>query len=61
MKKLGYDIFAISPGPTLQSMAVHKNIWSKVVKFSKLAEGHAKRPWCRYDVDWPKGGAKANS
>ncbi len=38
----------------MKSMAVHRTVWSKVVKFGTLAEGHAKRPWLKFDDDWPK-------
>ncbi len=43
------------------SMAAHRTIQSKVVKFGTLVEDHVKQPWRQFDVDWPKGGATANS
>ncbi len=46
---------------TLKSMAAHRTIRSKAVKFGTLSEGHAKRPWHKLDIDWPKGGTIANS
>ncbi len=45
----------------LKSMAARWTIWSKVVKSGTLIEWHAKRPWCKFDVDWQKGGNIANS
>ncbi len=39
-------------------MTAYRTIWSKIVKSGTLVEGHAKGPWHKFDMDWPKGDAK---
>ncbi len=40
-------------------LCCQSSLWmllSKVMRFGRLVEGHAKRPWHKFDIDWPKGG-----
>ncbi len=39
-------------------MTAYRTIRSKIVKSGTLVEGHAKGPWRKFDMDWPKGDTK---